>query len=316
MDKKTIVKGIVLFVIYIFIFGYLIRYVVNNETIMKQIVSSPLQYSVLGLFCSFLSVIFSGLMDVSCARVYDVRIRYGEAVGLTFVASAVNLFLPLQFGSVIKAIYLKRKMSLSYSKYVSIVSGTIVINFMITLLQVMVCLIVSVFRWNYDSLYIWIMLSVFAIIVICLVLFLYFKDFVLRIVPFKRVMVPIIEGFFSLAQNFRAVVLVTLNFMIIAFVGAIRFLDIFALLGYKGGILDSVLYFGLYTASTLLPVLPGNIGISESIVGVMNTILGSEFEIGVTAVMINRIYYYVVVLVGATASAFPIWVLFNRSKER
>jgi len=315
MTKKKVIKGVILFTVYNIIFIFLIRYVVNNAEIMQRIASAPLHYVFLGMCSSAVCMILTGLMDVCCAWVYGVKIRYGESIGLTYIASSINLILPLQMGSIVKAVYFKKKITLSYSKYISIVSGTVVINLMVTFVQLIVCLIISALKWEVSSFYIFVLTVIFAAAIICFALALFFQDSIMKILPFKKISVPIMQGFFELMNDRKAMFLVTINLIVSALLGGLRFSFIFKMLGFDSDVLNSMLYYGFYAASTIVPILPGNIGISETLVGIMNTILGSDFDIGVTVVLVNRVYYYMVAIAGALMAAFPIWQLYNKAQK-
>lgn len=315
MTKKKLVRGIVLFAVYIFIFWYLLKYISNNAEIMERISNAPISYVIAGLFCSCVSIIFTGVMDVTCANVYGVKVRYGESIGLTYIASAVNLVLPLQMGSIVKAVYLKKKLTLTYSKYISIVSGTAIINLLITFVQLIVCLTVAAVQWSLNTIYMWVLAGIFFVAIMGFAAAIRFQDIILRILPFKTISVPIMSGFFELLENKRAVLLVTANLAFCSILGGLRFYFIFAALGYSEMLLNGMLYYGLYSASTIMPILPGNIGISEAIVGITNQIVSNNASAGIAVVLVNRIYYYLAAIAGAAVAAYPIWRLYHKTES-
>lgn len=315
-EKKKIIQGIILFVIYVVIFIYLIKYVSGNTEIIERIMHASCRDIMAGLLCSCVCVVLTGLMDVTCVRLYGVNVRRVESVGLTYIASAINLILPLQMGSMVKAVYLKRRLSLTYSRYISIISGTAVINIMISFVQIILCLIIVSSRISVDGVYTYFFTAVLAIIMFCIFIAVKKREFIMRILPFKRISVPIMEEFYELITDRKTVVLVSANLLASAILGGMRFFFIFRVLGLDGGVLDGLLYYGLYNASSIIPILPGNIGLSEAIVGIMNSLIGADFDIGVTTVLINRVYYYIVAITGAVISAMPIWLRYNKCEER
>lgn len=273
---------------------------------MSRITSASPLYVGLGMTCTCLSMILTGLMDVTCAKAYNIRIRCWESVALTYLSATLNLIFPLQMGSIVKAVYFKKKINLGYTKYVSILSGTTVINLMVTFVILIGCLILSSLRWNLESYLIFLLILIFVIALLSFALVIKFQDIVLRFLPFKRISVPIMQGFFMLLSNHRVMILTTLNLLLSSLLGGIRFALIFKMLGFSGGLLNGLLYYGVYTASTIIPILPGNIGISEVLVGILNTILGSDFDIGVTVVLVNRIYYYIISILGSILAIYPL----------
>ncbi len=312
MTKRKVIRGIILFAVYIGIFTFLIQYVSNNTNTIDRIKNASISDVIVGLLCTAFSMILTGIMDVSCARVYNIKIKYGESIGLTYIASLINLVLPLQIGSIVKALYLKKKLRLTYSRYVSIISGTAVINVMITLVQIISCLIFVASRITNSRIHIIMLCSVLAVLLLCFFIATRKQEFIIKVLPFKRVSTPIMRGFFELISNKRAVCLVAINLMVSALIGGIRFYFIFRMLGFSGGMLDGILYYGVYNASSIIPILPGNIGISEALVGIMNSILGSNFDIGVTTVLVNRVYYYIIAIAGSLIAALPLWIRYNK----
>lgn len=314
IDQKKITKGIILFVVYVVIFAFLIKYVSGNTEIIDRVMHASHTDVMVGLMCSCVCIMLSGLMDVTCAHLYGVNIGHAESVGLTFVASAINLILPLQMGSMVKAVYLKKKLSLTYARYISIISGTAVINIMITFVQIVLCMIIVSSKISVDKVYTYFFISVFALMMICIFIAVKKQEFIMRFLPFKRISTPIMEGFYELITDRKTVMLVSANLLASSIFGGIRFFLIFRMLGFGGSALDGLLYYGLYNASSIIPLLPGNIGFSEAIVGIMNSLMGSAFDIGVTAVLINRMYYYIIAIIGAAISAFPLWVRYNKGE--
>lgn len=313
--KKKIIQGIILFVIYIVIFAFLIKYVSGNTEIIDRIMHASLTDVMVGLMCSCGCIMLTGLMDVTCAHLYGVNIGRAESVGLTYIASAINLILPLQMGSMAKAVYLKKRLSLTYSKYISIISGTAVINVMITFVQIIFCMIIVSSRISVDGAYAYFFIAVFALMMACIFIAVKKQEFIMRILPFKRISAPIMEGFYELITDRKTVILVSVNLLASSIFGGIRFFFISRMLGFGGGVLDGLLYYGFYNASSIIPIIPGNIGFSETVVGIMNSLMGADFDIGVTTVLINRMYYYIVAIIGAAFSAFPLWVRYNKGEK-
>ena len=312
MTKKKIIKGSVIFIIYVAILVYLISYVLSNAEIMEKITNASLVYIVFGIGTTIINYILMAWLDITCAKTYMVSIHAFESVGLTFIASSINLVVPLQFGSVLKAMYFKKKMSLAYSKYISIVSGTGIVTVVVTIGQLILCLILSAFRWNVEKVYIIGLIVAFIVGIIFFSLIVRHQEMILNKVPFKRYTLPVMQGFFELINDNRTMIGCICNRIIASLLGGLRFFFIFRILGVKTDVLSGMLYYGIFSASSVIPILPGNIGISEVLVGIMNSILGSEFDIGVTVVLIERFYYYFVAIMGALLSALPVWKMYNK----
>ena len=166
--------------------------------------------------------------------------------------------------------------------------------------------------WNVDKKYVLLISAFFLIGLAAFAAVLCLQDRVLKIVPLKKYTVPVMTGFFEIFNTKRAILLCSAEYLLSMVLGGIRFVTIFMILGVPAGFVNGMLYYGLYRASSFVTIIPGNIGIGEAIVGVMNMILGADFDAGVTTVLINRIYYYIVALLGAGVFAIPAWHMFNR----
>lgn len=314
LSKKRIAQGIVLFAVYIIVLYGLLKYVISNTNMLKRLAEAPREFVIIGLLTTLGNVGLTAALDVTCAKVYGIRLPISDAIVFTFIASAVNLVVPLQMGSIIKAIYYKRKMRLSYSRFLSITAGTIIINLFITFFTLMVSLFVIMVGWHTDILYLVIVSLLLLAGTVVLFLILRMQEKVLMILPFKKYTYPVMAGFFELFKNRRALVFCSINYIICMILGGLRFTTIFECLGVTSGFKVGMLYYGLYTASTVIPILPGNIGISEGIVGIMNMILGAEFDVGLTIVLVNRIYHYIVAIIGALIVAIPAWMMFRKGR--
>ncbi len=313
--KRQMIKGIIIFAIYIAVVVILIRYVLDNKDIVHNIQNAPPQHIVIGLLTTAFSIMLSGYLDITCAKVYGEKISVKDATIFTFVATALNLVLPLQMGSIVKAVYYKRKLKLAYSRYISIASGTMLLGFIMSYFVLIISLAVLIINWHIEVKYFWLVALMFACGIAILILIIRKKKWILSIIPFKRYTIPIMQGFFEILTNKRAIVLCSINLFISILLGGIRFIGIFQILNIPSSYVGGLMYYGIYKASSVIPLLPGNIGVSELLVGGMNSILGEGFNKGVTLILINRVYYYVVVLAGAVLCAIPAWRAYKRTER-
>lgn len=312
--RKNIIK-IAMFAVYIVVLAVLIRYVMANEAVLHKLKNADLALIMIGVSTTVCSVVLTGAMDVTCAKAYGIGIRLRESVIFSFIASAVNTVMPLQLGSAIKAVYYKRKSALSYSKFVSIMAGTMVLNVVITL----ACALLTVVFVLSDHSDMRASIVFMGVAIICisagLVFLNGFRTFILRVVPFKKYTLPILNGYYDLMLNKRTVMLCIANILACNILGGIRFFAILSMLGATDNYLLSLMYYCITSASGMIPILPGNIGISEGIIGVIHSAMNAEFSIGVTLVLINRIYYYLVTIVGTVLFSVPAWMLYKGSER-
>lgn len=64
-------------------------------------------------------------------RPFDKNITHYDSFFVSLISSIGNFFLPLQSGAGVRAVYLKKKYDLAYDNFLSIISGTYAINFLL-----------------------------------------------------------------------------------------------------------------------------------------------------------------------------------------
>ena len=128
---------------------------------------------------------------------------------------------------------------------------------------------------------------------------LYGKKTILKILPFKKRTLPVMEAFYILIEYRFLIIKCIFWFLLNNFVAAVRFAIVFKALGGNIGVFSSLLYDALYTASSYICIIPSNIGLGESMIGYANNMLGQNFEIGVAATLIYRVAGIISYFVGA-----------------
>ena len=290
-------------------------YVYNNADVMKKIISAPKQLLAIGLITNAFTIMLGGFLDITCAKVYDVEIKFSDATIFSFIATAANTVFPLQMGSAFKATYYKKKLNLGYSRFVSIVSGTIIIGLIINIIEVIICLVYLQIKRNNNSSGILFLSLLLVVTLLGIFLCLKYKEAILHYLPFKKYSYTLVDGFFELMSDKRAVLLCSINYIVNLVMGGLRFMSIFEILNIQSDVMDGMLYYGFYRATFVIPIIPGNIGISEAIMGGMNTILGSDFETGVIITLIDRLMFYLVAIVGAILGAIPGLIRYSNARN-
>lgn len=311
LSQRKNIKGIILFVVYLVVAYGLIIYLKNNIDLIEKVVNAPKWIVLTCFITSIIGIFLNGYLDITCAKVYGIHLALKDVMVFTFIATACNLILPLQMGSVIKAVYYKKKMHLNYLKYISIVSGTTVVRVIFYFVALLFSLGLLIFEWNLDKKYIISVLIIFGFGMFLLYLILRYQTIVLNHLPIKEYSRPIMQGFFELMNDRRTVLECLLNYLLLMILSVIRFRSIFECLGINVGMIDVLLYSSLYYAANIMPILPGNIGVSEAVMGITNMILSSDFDTGMNVVLISRIYYYIVVAIGALCMTIPAWRMYK-----
>ena len=66
--------------------------------------------------------------------------------------------------------------------------------------------------------------------------------------------------------------------------------------------------------ASIVAIVPGNLGLKESIMGVATVAMGALFSEGVAASLLDRVTMMVVYIVMALVFALPVWHRFNHGK--
>ena len=112
--------------------------------------------------------------------------------------------------------------------------------------------------------------------------------------PFKEQVKSVTEGLYEIVANKKIIAINGLIYILSTICISVRFAYIFRFVeGQQLSIVDAIFYQSAYQVSSFVILLPGNIGISEVLVGAANNLLGSGFDVGVAVTLINRMLYYI-----------------------
>lgn len=285
----------------------LIRFVINNKDLFEGLYTIGLSDIIICFVITIGAMVCSSVMDRYLAEILQVKIGYVDCVGSTFIAAAINMVIPLGMGSVVRAQYLKQKCKLPYSKFVSVTAGVAVLQLIIILSEAMISLFISAISLGSDRKLILLCGSLFLGLIGGIYIAVRYQEWFMKRLPFKTYTIPIFKSFFKLFSSKKVMAQCTFLYVINNMLSAVRFYFVFTVLGSHISILNAILYQSIYNMSGLVYILPGNIGIGETLVGITNSFLGANFEAGVAATLVNRVIYYLVSIVGGVLFAIPMY---------
>lgn len=305
LSKK--IRKIAGIIIGLVVLGLLVRFVIEKKEIFIKLRTMDLGDVFFCLVITICAILCTSLIDKCLAETLDVKIGYADCIGTTFVAAAVNMVVPMSMGSVIRAQYLKRRCNLTYSKFISVTAGAAVLQIIIALLEALFSLLMaSIFMKTNKSVVI-----IVAVLFIGMLSGIYvasrYQKWFLKWLPFKTFTEPIFNSFFELIAAKKVTLICTVLYTMSTILMALRFYVTFKILGSQISILNAVLYQSVYTVSGLVYILPGNIGIGEMFIGIANSFLGSDFDVGVAVTLINRVIYYIACIGGGILFALPLY---------
>lgn len=321
MQKKNtsvakIVWSVISFILSVYILFSCCKFIFENKDIVYNIKNTKLIWIEIGILSCILGDLVTAYMDKNCAEAVGVNIKYIRTVEITCITQAANCFLPLQMGTAIKAIYLKKLYKMPYSKYISIYSGTSIIQILVSCLQLIFCLLLLITHSEANmNVALAVIIGILFVILVTIILMVKKKELILRIIPLKKYTLGILDGFYCLLENRRAIKVSIWARAVNAVLGGIRFWAIYYILGVSQGIVLGMFSFGVYATSLIVQILPGNMGISDALVGLTQSLAGSSFDVGMAVVIINRLFSYLVSIIGFLIFVIPFCKRYSRTKS-
>lgn len=235
---------------------------------------------------------FTAAIDKTLMKALEVQLSWFDIITVTFVNAFLNCIMPFGSAYFIKAKYLKDKSGLSYTKFIALTMGVTFINFYVVILTTMAVLLMSgiereiLFQAEF-MLGLGTLLSVLAFWLCYRI-----NGAIVERLPFKRYLKQIVEGLYELSKKKNIISICAVLFLMGTLVISLRFMMISLFMGERISYAEAVFNQCAYSMSSLITILPGNIGINEIFVGIANRFLNSNFNTGVAITMVNRMIYY------------------------
>src|SRR5690606_1688572 len=111
------------------IIGVFIWYMYKNPDLLAAVLATPVLLVVAIIITKVLRTYNSGLFMARTIEAYGRRIPNAESFYIALLSTMGNFFGPYLGGAGVRAIYLKQKHGLSYTKFASTLSGFYIISF-------------------------------------------------------------------------------------------------------------------------------------------------------------------------------------------
>lgn len=270
----------------------------------RQLVMSMLNISWESIIAIGILFVFGlailGLVNMALYRSFGIALTFWEAFRLSIINTCGNL-LPLSGGMFAKGLYLKRRHGLEYSYYFSSIAALYI--FFVGLYGAVGCVMVLITSLSSGRVVsVW-LLAGFTFMMLTISVF-WLQDGIKRLVGdnfrwTKRLSV----GMDHLRNNRRLPVIVgCLQLLLIGLIAA-RFYIAFRMVSQNAAFSNCVIFSCATVITRLVNVIPAAIGIRESIVGGVASILGFDFSIAVVATGIDRIITTTIIIAaGAVAT--------------
>ena len=312
--KKSNLKNILSMALFLLLVLLLAFYVwQNREDMLKMLRLSP---SVIWgmLLLGLGGGIINCFYHLAILRTHPISLSLADWMGVVSVSNAIAYVLPLRADLVFTAAYYKRVKGLAYTKSVSMAAGNILFGIAFSLLQIAVSLLcIGLIEGSWPGL-LW-GLWLLGILALDLIVFcaLGMKGKLPGFLARFRLLQSVLEGFTDLLRNrsllFQVLCCLVLNNLCQLFLYSLCFRSI----GMPIPLYMTLFYNSVSWLIGIVAIVPGNIGIKESVMGAATLLLGSVFQTGFAVSLLQRVVMLIVHMVMGLVFALPVYTRFTKS---
>lgn len=308
-------KKVVSSALFLLLFGLLAWYVYTHWDEMKVLLSlSPETLAAL-LGLGLVSCVVNCLYHLAMLRTYRIRLTLTDWMGVVCVSNAMAYVLPMRADLVFSAAYYKRVRGLAYTKSVAMVAGNVVFGVAFSLLQILISLLCMGLIDHAWPPTLWALLAAGAA---CMAVFLWLSqrtESKLRVKLVRYQLVSdVITGFNALLRNRGLLWRLLLCMLASNIAHLLTNMVCFQAIGMPVTVYEALFFSSIGWLASVVAIVPGNIGLKESVMGVATLVLGAMFSQGVAASLLDRVTIMIVYIVMGLVFAIPVWRNFNRGK--
>lgn len=316
-SRKPNWKTLLSTTLFIVLAGLLAAYVYAHWNEMKSLLALSPGTVALLLGLGLLSCLMNCIYHLVILRTFPLRLSLTDWMGVVCVSNAIAYVLPMRADLVFSAAYYKRVKGLAYTKSVAMGAGNIVFGVAFSLLQITVALLCMGFLQGQWPAALW---GVLAIGIICLSAFLWLslrsESRLRNRLAKHRLVGDVIVGFNALLRNRTLLWQLLLCLTAGNTVRLFTSMACFRAAGLPVTLYEALFYSSVSWLATIVAIVPGNLGLRESVMGVATLALGAMFSEGVAASLLERVTMMVVYIFMALVFAIPVSRNFNGGKGR
>ncbi|MFR5854952.1 MAG: lysylphosphatidylglycerol synthase transmembrane domain-containing protein [Lachnospiraceae bacterium] len=309
-------KKILSMALFIVLVGLLGWYLYRHWDEMRELLALDGRTVTLMLLFALCGCVMNCVYHRILLSVYGVPLDVVDWMGVVFVANAIAYVLPMRADLIFSATYYKRAKGLAYVKSVSMAAGNVVFGVMFALLQMLAALLCAGFLNGQWPLLLW---AVLAAGILCVAVFLWLalrlEDHQPAFVQKHKLLRDVITGFNALLRSRKMLRQLLLCLIVNNVFQILLYMECFRAVGTPVPFHQVLLYNSLSWLSTVLSIVPGNIGLKEAVLGVAASQMGALFQSGVAASLMQRVAVMIVYLVMGLAFAWPVWRRYTRGKK-
>lgn len=268
----------------VFLFGAVIYFVIRDGQSLSLIKNFSVVPAILLIFVHAANYYFLGNAYNFPLEKHKVDLRFSEWYGLTVVTNLLNLFLPAKTGNTVRLIYLNENKGLSFHDFaqLNIAVAALALS---TLSGFGVCYFLF---FSHSALLNKIILTVIlGILFILTTTYLLFPQAINKILPKSIPANP--HLYFSSRKEFFTI---AGNLLMVKALYPLKLYLAFQVLQYPISILDTYEISLVVLLISLVPILPGNIGIKEFSTAFMAQSFHINLEVAMLVAVVERLSYF------------------------
>lgn len=239
---------------------------------------------------------------------YRIELGLVDWMGVVFVSNAMSLVLPMRADLLFTAAYYRRTKNFAYTKSASVAAGNVVFGVMFALLQLFAALLCTgLIEGQWPGLLWLLWFAISAAVAAFLVIARWFEGRMPAFLRKHKIVVDIVSGFNALLGNrtllWKLLGCLTINNLLHLFL----YMACFRSIGMRVTVYQALFYNSISRLINLVAIVPGNIGISQLVMGVAGSLMGDVFQNGVVVSLIQSISLVIVYIVVGGAFAWPVW---------
>jgi uncharacterized membrane protein YbhN (UPF0104 family) len=313
--RRKRLRNTVSTVLFILLLGALAWYVYNHREEMQKLLSLSTNTVVLLLALGFASCVVNCFYHRAILKTYGMKLSLTDWAGVVCVTDSISYVAPMRADLVFSATYYKRVKGLAYTQSVAISAGNAVFGVAFSLLQILIALLCMGFIQGIWPQLLW---AATAVGTVGLSFFLWLSlrtESRLRLKLEKvKLLGDVISGFNALIRNKRLLwqllLCMTASNLIRLFINMVCFQAV----GLPITLYEALFYASVSWLASVVAIVPGNVGLRESVMGVASLALGALFSEGVAATLLNRVAVMVVYFAMGLIFAVPVMRKFNSGK--
>ena len=306
-NKRSIrnILSMGLFVVMLALLGW---YVWQNRQDMAQMLNLSWQTVAGMLLLALGGCIINAVYHLIILQTYEMPLSLVDWMGVVSVSNVIAYVLPLRADLVFSAAYYKKVKGLAYTKSVSMAAGNIVFGIAFSLLEMLAALLCIGFldgSWPGLLWLLWLLGTAGIAVVIAVALL--FEGRLPAFLQKYPLIVNVMEGFTALLRNKRMLWKLLACLIANHTLQLLLHMLCFRAIGSPVTFYLALFYNSVSWISGIVAIVPGNIGIKESVLGAAAMLLGTLFQSGVAVSLLQRVAMLIMHLIMGLVFAWPVY---------